>query len=76
MTVHLVNPSHLSFGVGVITPRWLFVLAGATPAAYGGHRSSTRPWSRWISTQVQAGDVVGIGIHTGNALRGYEIGKR
>ena len=28
MTVHLVNPSHLSFGVGVITPRWLFVLAG------------------------------------------------
>ena len=35
MTVHLVNPSHLSFGVGVITPRWLFVLAGATPASYG-----------------------------------------
>ena len=25
--------------------------------------------------QVQAGDVVGIGIHTGNALRGYEIGQ-
>ena len=23
----------------------------------------------------QAGDVVGIGIHTGNALRGYEIGR-
>ena len=35
MTVHLVNPSHLSFGVGVITPRWLFVLGAATPAAYG-----------------------------------------
>ena len=35
MTVHLVNPSHLSFGVGVITPRWLFVLAGATPESYG-----------------------------------------
>ena len=35
MTVHLVNPSHLSFGVGVITPRWLFVLAAATPASYG-----------------------------------------
>ena len=34
-TVHLVNPSHLSFGVGVITPRWLFVLASATPASYG-----------------------------------------
>ena len=24
---------------------------------------------------MQAGDIVGIGIHTGNALRGYEIGK-
>ena len=35
MRVHLVNPSHVSFGVGVITPRWLFVLAAATPARYG-----------------------------------------
>lgn len=25
--------------------------------------------------EIAAGDVVGIGIHTGNALRGYEIGK-
>jgi hypothetical protein len=24
---------------------------------------------------IQAGDVVGIGIHTANALRGYEIGR-
>lgn len=29
MTVPLVNPSDLSFTVGVITPRWLFVLASA-----------------------------------------------
>ena len=35
MAVHLVNPSHLSFGVGVITPRWLFFLGAATPASYG-----------------------------------------
>ena len=27
MTVHLINPSHVSFGIGVITPRWLYVLA-------------------------------------------------
>ncbi len=26
-------------------------------------------------TPISAGDVVGIGIHTGNALRGYEIGR-
>ena len=35
MRVHLVNPSHVSFGVGVITPRWLFVLAAATPPQFG-----------------------------------------
>ena len=23
---------------------------------------------------IRAGDIVGIGIHTGNALRGYEVG--
>ncbi|MGH9535393.1 MAG: hypothetical protein ACRD2E_11095 [Terriglobales bacterium] len=33
--VHLINPSHLSFGLAVISRRWLFVLASATPAAYG-----------------------------------------
>ncbi len=37
-TVHLVNPSHISFGIGVITPRWLFVLAAATPPAFGRPR--------------------------------------
>ena len=35
MRVHLVNPSDVSFGTAVITPRWLFVLAAATPAAFG-----------------------------------------
>ena len=35
MRVHLINPSDLSFGTAVVTPRWLFVLAAATPSAYG-----------------------------------------
>ena len=35
MRVFLVNPSHVSFGTAVITPRWLFVLAAATPARFG-----------------------------------------
>jgi hypothetical protein len=74
MTVHLVNPSHLSFGVGVITPRWLFVLAGATPASHGRPRITDETLEPFDIGTVQAGDVVGIGIHTGNALRGYEIG--
>jgi radical SAM superfamily enzyme YgiQ (UPF0313 family) len=74
MTVHLVNPSHLSFGVGVITPRWLFVLAAATPAAYGQPRITDETLEALNVDDLQAGDIVGIGIHTGNALRGYEIG--
>jgi radical SAM superfamily enzyme YgiQ (UPF0313 family) len=74
MTVHLVNPSHLSFGVGVITPRWLFVLAAATPAAYGTPRIVDETIEALDLETVQAGDIVGIGIHSGNALRGYEIG--
>jgi radical SAM superfamily enzyme YgiQ (UPF0313 family) len=75
MTVHLVNPSHLSFGVGVITPRWLFVLGAATPEAYGRPSIVDETLEAFDLDTIQAGDVVGIGIHTGNALRGYEIGK-
>ena len=25
--------------------------------------------------RIQAGDIVGISVHTGNALRGYQVGK-
>ena len=74
MTVHLVNPSHLSFGVGVITPRWLFVLAGGDARSYGRPRITDETLEPFDLDGVQPGDVVGIGIHTGNALRGYEIG--
>jgi radical SAM superfamily enzyme YgiQ (UPF0313 family) len=74
MTVHLVNPSHLSFGVGVITPRWLFVLGAATPAAYGRPHIVDETLEPIDLNTVRTGDIVGIGIHTGNALRGYEIG--
>ena len=74
MSVHLVNPSHLSFGVGVITPRWLFVLGAATPAAYGPPNIVDETLEPLDLETIKGGDLVGIGIHTGNALRGYEIG--
>src|SRR3954471_13368965 len=74
MTVHLVNPSHLSFGVGVITPRWLFVLAAATPEAYGVPQITDETLEALDINTIGSGDVVGIGIHTGNALRGYRVG--
>jgi radical SAM superfamily enzyme YgiQ (UPF0313 family) len=73
--VFLVNPSHLSFGTAVITPRWLFVLAAATPERYGTPVIVDETLEQFDLSTVKAGDVVGIGIHTANALRGYDIGQ-
>ena len=74
MTVYLINPSHVSFGIGVITPRWLYVLAAATPDSFGTPRLVDETLESFDLSAISAGDIVGIGIHTGNALRGYEIG--
>src|SRR5918992_1444293 len=73
--VHLINPSHISFGVGVITPRWLYVLAAATPAEFGDPVLTDETLEPLAPDSIRPGDVVGIGIHTGNALRGYEVGR-
>ena len=75
MNVHLVNPSDKSFGTAVITPRWLYVLAAATPESFGNPQICDETLEQLDPSRVQHGDVVGIGIHTGNALRGYEIGR-
>ncbi len=75
MAVFLINPSDHSFGTAVITPRWLYVLAGATPPSYGDPVIVDETLEALVSTEIQAGDLVGIGIHTGNALRGYEVGR-
>ncbi len=75
MRIHLVNPSHLSFGIGVITPRWLFVLAASTPESYGDPHLVDETLELLDFDTIARGDIVGIGIHTGNALRGYEIGR-
>src|SRR3954470_20665865 len=74
--VHLVNPSNLSFGVAVITPRWLYVLAAATGTKWGDPHLVDETLEPINMDEIAAGDVVGIGIHTGNALRGYEIGRQ
>jgi tRNA A37 methylthiotransferase MiaB len=74
MTIFLVNPSHVSFGIGVITPRWLYVLAQATPTSYGPPLLVDETLEPLDVSSIKKGDVVGIGIHTGNALRGYEVG--
>src|SRR6185312_15899220 len=75
MKVHLVNPSDNSFGTAVITPRWLFVLAAATPAAAGDPILVDESLEQIVPETIQPGDIVGISVHTGNALRGYQVGR-
>ena len=75
MRVHLINPSDVSFGTAVITPRWQYVLAAATPDEYSAPAIVDETIEPFDVTSVAAGDVVGIGIHTANALRGYKLGR-
>ena len=75
MAVHLVNPSDNSFGTAVITPRWLFVLAAATPRSMGDPILVDESLEQLDPESIHPGDVVGISVHTGNALRGYEVGR-
>ncbi len=75
MAVHLVNPSDNSFGTAVITPRWLFVLAAATPREMGDPVLVDESLEQLDVETIQPGDVVGISVHTGNALRGYQVGR-
>jgi radical SAM superfamily enzyme YgiQ (UPF0313 family) len=75
MRVHLVNPSRVAFGVAVITPRWLYVLAAATGREWGDPRIVDETLGHLDVATVAPGDVVGIGIHSGNTRRGYEIGR-
>jgi len=75
MSVRLVNPSDNSFGTAVITPRWLFVLAAATPSSMGDPILVDESLEQLDPESIQPGDTVGISVHTGNATRGYEVGR-
>ena len=75
MRIHLINPSHIAFGLAVITPRWLYVLAHATPRKYGDPVIVDETLEPLDPETIEEGDIVGVGVHTGNALRGYEVGR-
>ena len=70
MSVHLVNPSDHSFGTAVITPRWLFVLASATPRSVGDPILVDESIEVIDPATIAAGDIVGISVHSANVLRG------
>ena len=59
----------------MITPRWLFVLAAATPESVGDPILVDESLEQIDPSTIQPGDIVGISVHTGNALRGYAVGK-
>ena len=75
MSIYLINPSDVAFGTAVITPRWLYVLAAATPRKYGDPIIVDETLDPLDLESIVPGDVVGIGIHTSNALRGYHLGR-
>jgi len=72
--VHLVNPSDSSLNWCHHPP--LVVCSGrGHPSLYGDPLITDETLAPFQPESVDAGDVVGIGIHTGNALRGMELGK-
>ncbi|HET7099628.1 MAG TPA: radical SAM protein, partial [Terriglobia bacterium] len=74
--VILVNPSMSTAGYSFMTPRWLFVIAQATPLELVGDPilvdESIVKFNPGI---VGPGDIVGIGITTGNCIPGYRVLK-
>lgn len=52
------------------------MLAAATPARHGDPEICDETLEHLDLSRVQPGDICGIGIHTGNALRGYALGRQ
>ena len=72
--VILVNPAWSRLGYSVITPRWLFVIAQATPRdLIGDPILIDEVIEKFDPQRLRSGDIVGIGISTGNCRAGYEI---
>jgi radical SAM superfamily enzyme YgiQ (UPF0313 family) len=72
--VILVNPANTTMGYSIITPRWLFVIAQATPVELVGDPIIVdESLKKFDPEVVEPGDIVGIGISTGNCLAGYRV---
>jgi radical SAM superfamily enzyme YgiQ (UPF0313 family) len=72
--VILVNPANTTIGYSFIAPRWLFVLAQATPSElFGDPVIIDESIVRFDADIIEPGDIVGIGITTGNCIPGYRV---
>lgn len=75
--VILINPAWARLGYSIITPRWLFVIAQATPRdLVGDPILIDEAIEKFDPERVHPGDIVGIGISTGNCRAGYAILKQ
>ena len=52
------------------------MLAAATPSEFGDPILIDETLEPFDTSQLEEGDIIGIGIHTGNALVGYAIGQK
>jgi radical SAM superfamily enzyme YgiQ (UPF0313 family) len=73
--VILVNPALSTAGYSFITPRWLYVMAQATPVDLVGDPILVdESIERFNPEQlVEPGDIVGISISSGNCMPGYRV---
>ncbi|HEY0796406.1 MAG TPA: radical SAM protein [Acidisarcina sp.] len=72
--VILVNPSMATLGYSIVTPRWMFVIAQATPHDLVGTPVLVDETIKaFDSSIISPGDIVGIGIITGNCTAGYRV---
>src|SRR6516164_8973714 len=70
----LVNPSLSTVGYSFITPRWLYVMAQATPAdLIGDPILVDESIERFDPEILRPGDIVGISISSGNCMQGYRV---
>ncbi|HJZ67205.1 MAG TPA: radical SAM protein, partial [Blastocatellia bacterium] len=72
--VILVNPSNWNVGFSFFAPRWLFVIAQATPVDLVGDPIVVdEAIERFNPEILRPGDIIGIGISSGNCLPGYRV---
>lgn len=72
--VILVNPSMSTAGYSFFTPRWLFVLAEATPADLIGDPVIVDEAVEKLDAElIRPGDIVGVGMTSATCLAGYRV---
>ena len=70
LAVHLINPSDFSFGIGFMAPRWLYVIADATPERFGVPQITDETLDPLDSSKIQLmGALVGVEAVTPEGLK-------